>query len=33
MTIPARFDAFRIHEDAAGYRSGIEQIGLTSEDV
>lgn len=28
MTIPARFDAFRIHEDAAGYRSGIEQIGL-----
>ena len=23
-----RFDAFRIHDDAAGYRSGIEQVGL-----
>jgi putative YhdH/YhfP family quinone oxidoreductase len=26
--VPARFDAFRIHNDAAGYRSGIEQIAL-----
>ncbi|MEO5566336.1 MAG: YhdH/YhfP family quinone oxidoreductase [Luteimonas sp.] len=26
--IPARFDAFRIHDDAAGYRSGIEQVAL-----
>lgn len=26
--IPARFDAFRIHSDAAGYRSGVEQVGL-----
>lgn len=28
MTVPARFNAFRIHNDASGYRSGIEQIGL-----
>ena len=28
MTIPAAFPAFRIHSDAAGYRSGIESIGL-----
>jgi putative YhdH/YhfP family quinone oxidoreductase len=28
MNIPARFDAFRIHDDAAGYRSGIESIAL-----
>lgn len=28
MTIPARFDAFRIHDDDAGYRSGIEQVSL-----
>ncbi len=28
MTVPARFDAFRIHDDAAGYRSGIEQVSL-----
>lgn len=28
MTIPARFDAFRIHYDDAGYRSGIEQVSL-----
>ena len=28
MTIPAKFDAFRIHDDAAGYRSGIERIAL-----
>lgn len=26
--IPARFPAFRIHSDAAGYRSGIEEIAL-----
>lgn len=28
MTIPATFDAFRIHSDASGYRSGIESIAL-----
>ncbi len=28
MTIPSNFTAFRIHSDAAGYRSGLEQIGL-----
>ncbi len=28
MTLPARFPAFRIHNDEAGYRSGIEQVGL-----
>ncbi|MBJ7574044.1 YhdH/YhfP family quinone oxidoreductase [Luteimonas sp. MC1828] len=28
MTIPARFDAFRIHNDDAGYRSGIEQVAI-----
>ncbi|MEO6263432.1 MAG: acryloyl-CoA reductase [Luteimonas sp.] len=28
MTIPARFDAFRIHDDANGYRSGIEAVAL-----
>lgn len=27
-TIPATFEAFRIHDDAAGYRSGIEQVPL-----
>ena len=27
MPIPARFDAFRIHNDA-GYRSGVEQIAI-----
>lgn len=26
MSLPARFDAFRIHNDDAGYRSGIEQV-------
>ena len=26
--VPSRFDAFRIHDDAAGYRSGIERISL-----
>jgi putative YhdH/YhfP family quinone oxidoreductase len=26
--VPARFDAFRIHDDDAGYRSGIEQVSL-----
>jgi putative YhdH/YhfP family quinone oxidoreductase len=28
MTIPACFNAFRIHSDDAGYRSGIEEISL-----
>jgi acrylyl-CoA reductase (NADPH) len=28
MNIPATFDAFRIHDDAQGYRSGIEAISL-----
>lgn len=28
MSIPDRFDAFRIHNDDAGYRSGIEQIAI-----
>lgn len=28
MTIPIRFNAFRIHNDATGYRSGIETISL-----
>ena len=28
MSIPTRFDAFRIHNDDAGYRSGIEQIAM-----
>ncbi|MGH8074059.1 MAG: YhdH/YhfP family quinone oxidoreductase [Lysobacter sp.] len=28
MTIPALFDAFRIHNDDGGYRSGIEQVSL-----
>ncbi|KGM54950.1 quinone oxidoreductase [Lysobacter daejeonensis GH1-9] len=28
MTIPHAFDAFRIHNDDAGYRSGIERIAL-----
>ncbi|HEY9400116.1 MAG TPA: alcohol dehydrogenase catalytic domain-containing protein, partial [Luteimonas sp.] len=28
MTIPTTFPAFRIHNDATGYRSGIEQISL-----
>ncbi|GAA5009436.1 acryloyl-CoA reductase [Pseudoluteimonas lycopersici] len=28
MTIPTSFRAFRIHDDAAGYRSGIETISL-----
>lgn len=28
MTIPATFRAFRIHSDAAGYRSGIELLAL-----
>ena len=27
-SIPARFDAFRIHDDTAGYRSGIELVAL-----
>ena len=28
MSLPASFNAFRIHNDDAGYRSGIEQITL-----
>ena len=28
MTCPATFRAFRIHSDDAGYRSGIEQVGI-----
>ena len=28
MTIPSTFRAFRIHNDAAGYRSGIETVSL-----
>jgi putative YhdH/YhfP family quinone oxidoreductase len=27
-TVPAKFDAFRIHSGDAGYRSGIEQVAL-----
>ncbi|HTM70561.1 MAG TPA: YhdH/YhfP family quinone oxidoreductase [Luteimonas sp.] len=26
--VPAEFDAFRIHSDDAGYRSGVEQVAL-----
>jgi putative YhdH/YhfP family quinone oxidoreductase len=28
VTLPATFPAFRIHDDAAGYRAGIESISL-----
>ncbi|MGN6512590.1 MAG: acrylyl-CoA reductase family protein [Lysobacteraceae bacterium] len=28
MSLPARFRAFRIHDDAAGYRSGIEELSI-----
>ena len=28
MTIPARFAAFRIHNDGAGHRSGIEEVSI-----
>lgn len=28
MAIPTSFNAFRIHNDADGYRSGVEQIGV-----
>ena len=28
MTLPRRFPAFRIHNDDAGYRSGVEQVAL-----
>jgi len=28
MTTPAKFNAFRIHNDATGYRSGIEEIAI-----
>ena len=28
MSIPSQFQAFRIHNDASGYRSGIESIAL-----
>ncbi|MBU8974712.1 YhdH/YhfP family quinone oxidoreductase [Lysobacter sp. MMG2] len=27
-TVPATFDVFRIHNDASGYRSGVEQVTL-----
>src|SRR5690606_4477563 len=27
-TVPTAFEAFRIHDDAAGYRSGIERVSL-----
>jgi putative YhdH/YhfP family quinone oxidoreductase len=27
-TVPASFDAFRIHGDSGGYRSGLEQVAL-----
>lgn len=28
MTVPGHFSAFRIHDDDAGYRAGIEQVAL-----
>ena len=28
MSIPTNFNAFRIHDDANGYRSGIEQVSI-----
>ena len=28
VTIPETFKAFRIHNDAEGYRSGIDDIGI-----
>jgi putative YhdH/YhfP family quinone oxidoreductase len=28
MTLPSAFNAFRIHDDDAGYRSGIEQVSI-----
>jgi len=28
MSLPAKFDAFRIHNDDTGYRAGIEQIAI-----
>ena len=27
-SVPAKFEAFRIHDDTAGYRSGVEQVAL-----
>lgn len=30
MSIPADFNAFRIHDDANGYRSGVERIALAA---
>ena len=30
MTVPGSFNAFRIHNDAAGYRSGVEQVPLAA---
>ena len=32
VTIPETFKAFRIHNDAEGYRSGIDDIGITALD-
>ena len=26
--VPARFRAFRIHDDSEGYRAGVEEVGL-----
>jgi acrylyl-CoA reductase (NADPH) len=28
MSVPSSFRAFRIHDDANGYRSGIETVSL-----
>ena len=28
MTVPASFRAFRIHDDADGYRAGIESVAI-----
>ena len=28
MTLPDHFRAFRIHDDGAGYRSGVEDVSL-----
>jgi hypothetical protein len=28
VTLPTAFDAFRIHNDSAGYRSGIESVSI-----
>ncbi|MGO4780484.1 alcohol dehydrogenase catalytic domain-containing protein, partial [Lysobacter sp. 2RAB21] len=28
MSVPASFNAFRIHNDDAGYRAGVEAVGI-----